>query len=70
MKRKKFIEKIDKFTKMIEIKRPRVEEDIQKLKEKYAAVISEKSKLSKDASMQILEASIRGNFEQIKRFLV
>lgn len=69
MKRKKFIEKIDKFTKMIEIKRPRVEEDIQKLKEKYAAVISEKSKLSKDTSMQILEASIRGNFEQIKRFL-
>lgn len=69
MKRKKFIEKIDKFTKMIEIKKPRVEEDIQKLKEKYAAVISEKSKLSKDTSMQILEASIRGNFEQIKRFL-
>ena len=69
MKRKKFIEKIDKFTKMIEIKRPRVEEDIQKLKEIYAASISEKSKLSKDSSMQILEASIKGNFEQIKRFL-
>ena len=69
MKRKKFIEKIDKFAKLIEIKRPRVEEEIQKLKEIYAASISEKSKLSKDSSMQILEASIKGNFEQIKRFL-
>lgn len=69
MKRKKFHDRAEKLEKLIEIKRPRVEEEIQKLKEKHAAVLAEKTKLSADRAMTILEACIKGNYEQIKRFL-
>lgn len=68
-KRKKLYEKVEKLEKLIEIKKPCVEEDIEKLKEKYAKLLSEKAKISHNAALQVLEVSIKGNFEQIKKYL-
>ncbi|HOD40291.1 MAG TPA: hypothetical protein PKL57_07015, partial [Candidatus Wallbacteria bacterium] len=68
-KRRRLHEKVEKLEKLIEVKKPRVEEDIVKLKEKYAKTLSEKTKLAFNASLQIVEVSLKGNFEQIKRYL-
>ncbi|HOT76873.1 MAG TPA: hypothetical protein PK467_13880, partial [Candidatus Wallbacteria bacterium] len=69
-KRRRLHEKVEKLEKLIEVKKPRVEEDIVKLKERYAKALSEKTKLAFNASLQIVEVSLKGNFEQIKRYLV
>ncbi len=68
-RRRRLHEKVEKLEKLIEVKKPRVEEDIVKLKEKYAKTLSEKTKLAFNASLQIVEVSLKGNFEQIKRYL-
>lgn len=68
-KRKRLHEKVEKLEKLIEIKKPRVEEDIEKLKDKYAKLLSEKAKISYNVALQVLEVSIKGNFEQIKKYM-
>ncbi len=68
-KRKKMHEKVEKLEKLIEIKKPRVDEDIEKSKAKYAGAIAEKAKISPLVAAQVLEVSIKGNFEQIKTYL-
>jgi len=68
-RRKRLKDNLDRLEQLINVKKPRVEEEIVKLKTKYSKVIAEKIKERGDNAEQILEVSIKGNFEQIKRFI-